>query len=194
MRFALPFLKGRHVNTNTVANTYNRYLLKFREMISLLAKHTKLRKLHEIRMLPILADNPATQLQWDWLSATGWTTCLYWGRRGGRGGRSHVCLHDYQPHLQAWEEKEKDEKDSWKKNVSSSCFLITSLLRFPSNRHSRQQQRRKVVATPTSHMTGYWVCQCVRREKMTTGRLAIKLAQVATPTMVRLQRHTFFYL
>ena len=58
MRFALPFLKGRHVNTNTVANTYNRYLLKFREMISLLAKHTKLRKLHEIRVLPILADNP----------------------------------------------------------------------------------------------------------------------------------------
>ncbi|CAI8053637.1 hypothetical protein GBAR_LOCUS29320 [Geodia barretti] len=34
-------------------------------------------------------------------------------------------------------------------------------------------------------MTGHWVCQCVRREKMTTGRLARKLA---TPTKICRQR------
>ncbi|CAI8024434.1 hypothetical protein GBAR_LOCUS14186 [Geodia barretti] len=33
-------------------------------------------------------------------------------------------------------------------------------------------------------MTGHRVCQCVRREKMTTGRLARKLALVATPTKI----------
>ncbi|CAI8050311.1 hypothetical protein GBAR_LOCUS27640, partial [Geodia barretti] len=77
----------------------------------------------------------------------------------GERGRSHVRLHDYQPHLQARKEKEKTKK-----------------IHFPSNCHSRKQQRRRVVATPTSHMTDHWVCQCVRREKMTTGRLARKLA------------------
>ncbi|CAI8055781.1 hypothetical protein GBAR_LOCUS30418, partial [Geodia barretti] len=58
--------------------------------------------------------------------------------------------------------------------------------------HSQQQWRRIVLATPTSHMTGHWVCQCVRREKMTTGRLARKLALLATPTKVRLHHHTCF--
>ncbi|CAI8024436.1 hypothetical protein GBAR_LOCUS14186 [Geodia barretti] len=75
-----------------------------------------------------------------------------------------VRLHDYQQHPQTWEKKKKTKKSI--------------------KRHSRQQQKRRVVAAPTSHMTGHRVCQCVRREKMTTGRLARKLALVATPTKI----------